>query len=121
MSEDWETAEWELFERDAETIMKELNLIAKNKNIEEKELSMINDLFNASDETDTKKKVNSVKSSHGQPIAKKNTHKFVPKKINTLQPNNQVKKNEKIKKYISDDLDDHLSYCCEITDRILHK
>jgi len=121
MSEDWEIDEWELFERDAETIRKELNLIEKNKNIEEKELSMINDLFNNTCETDTKNKVHAVNPSHAKPITKKNTHKFIPNNNCIRQTNNQVKKNTKVKKYISDELDDHLSYCCDITDRILNK
>jgi hypothetical protein len=116
MSEDWEISEWELFERDAETIMKEIKILNENKNKEEDELMSINDLFNSPDKPATK--INNINNKIVKSIKpiKKNTHKFIPTK--NIKPINK----KPIKRDLSDYVEDeHLVYCCDIADRILNK
>ena len=121
MSEDWEISEWELFDRDAETIMREIKILNENKNKEEEELMAINDLFNSPDKPVAK--INNINNKIVKSIKpiKKNTHKFIPTK--NIKPINKKSINQKpIKRDLSDYVEDeHLDYCCDIADKILNK
>ena len=124
MSEDWEISEWELFERDAETIMREIKILNENKNKEEEELMAINDLFNSPDKPVAKiNNINNINNKIVKSIKpiKKNTHKFIPTK--NIKPINKKSINQKpIKRDLSDYVEDeHLDYCCDIADKILNK
>ncbi|MEX0598573.1 MAG: hypothetical protein WD512_18975 [Candidatus Paceibacterota bacterium] len=122
MSDDWEVDEWETFERDVETIIKEIDMTRQIKNIDDKELSIVKDLFNDSDEIKSTCVNNKATKAASHQVIKKNTHKFTP--INSVSQIKQIQVVQKNKNKFSlydEEEDANVIYYSNITDKILNK
>jgi hypothetical protein len=128
--EDWDISEWERFERDVEIVNNEVALMNEKKLRDDEEFNSVNELFSKPAISDNTKKnlnkLNPVKPATGnprlsRPVTGRNVKPIQSQPVKTVnKPKKNVHKNID-NPYLSDDVDEELDYCCEITDKILNR